>query len=128
MWRHSDAVRFYESNGGAGPRATPALHGGRIYTLGATGIVNALDARTGARIWSRNAATDTGAPTPGWGFAGSPLVHGDVVVVAASGRLAGYDIATGNPRWTQKTGGSGYSSTRVAAVSFTPARQLIKWP
>ena len=125
VWRHRDAVRFYESNGGPGPRATPALHGGRVYTLGATGIVNALDARTGARIWSRNAATDTGAPMPGWGYTGSPLVHGDLLIVAASGRLAAYDIATGNQRWTQKTGGSGYSSPHFVTIDGVPQVLLL---
>ena len=53
-------MRFYESNAGAGPRGTPTIAGDRVYAIGATGIVNALDARTGAKIWSRNAATDTG--------------------------------------------------------------------
>ncbi|MBA2306157.1 MAG: PQQ-binding-like beta-propeller repeat protein [Acidobacteria bacterium] len=110
VWRHRDAVRFYESNGGAGPRGTPTVHDGRIYSFGATGIVNALDARNGAVLWSRNAATDTGAKLPGWGFTSSPLVVNDAVIVAASGRLVAYELATGNQRWVRTTGGGGYSS------------------
>jgi outer membrane protein assembly factor BamB len=116
VWTHRDPVRFYESNGGAGPRATPTVHGGRVYSLGATGIVNALDARTGRKLWSRNAETDTGAPRPGWGFAGSPLVVDEMVIVAASGRLVAYDHATGEPRWTRTTGGGGYSSPQLATI------------
>ena len=116
IWAHKDQARFYESNAGAGPRSTPAIDGGRIYTMGATGILNALDARTGARVWSRNTVTDAKVEIPGWGITASPTVVGDVVVVAISGALAGYDKATGAPRWSRKSSGGSYSSPHVVTI------------
>ncbi|HVQ43093.1 MAG TPA: PQQ-binding-like beta-propeller repeat protein, partial [Vicinamibacterales bacterium] len=116
MWAHKDPVRFYESNGGAGPRGTPTLSGGRVYTFGATGILNALDARTGAVLWSGNVARDTDTKVPGWGFSSSPLVAEGVVIVAAAGNLAGYDAATGKHRWTGPRHGGSYSSPQLVTI------------
>ena len=98
VWRHTDPVRFWESNGGAGPRATPTLSNGRVYAFGATGILNALDANTGAVVWSRDVAAETETDVPGWGFASSPLVVDDVVIVAADATLVAYDASTGDRR------------------------------
>ena len=126
VWRHRDPVRFWESNGGAGPRGTPAVHNDRVYTMGATGIVNALDADTGALIWSCNAATETGVEVPGWGVASSPLVVDDVVIVAVSGRLAGYDAATGRRRWLGPQGGSGYSSPHLVTIDGVSQVLLLR--
>lgn len=115
-WRHRDPVRFWESNGGAGPRATPTLDKGRVYAFGATGILNALDAKTGKLVWSRNVATETKTEVPGWGFAGSPLVVDDVVIVAADATLAGYDVATGRPRWVGPIHRGSYSSPHRTTI------------
>ncbi len=142
VWRHTDPVRFYESNGGAGPRATPTLSNGRVYTFGATGVLNALDADDGAVVWSRNPASDTDTEVPGWGFSSSPLVIDDVVMVAAGGKLAAYDLATGEPRWYGPAGGGGYSSPHrvtidgvaqvlllsgAGAISVAPADGKLLW-
>jgi outer membrane protein assembly factor BamB len=116
VWAHRDATRFWESNGGAGPRATPTLHDGHVYTFGATGIVNALDAGDGTVLWSRNAQSDTGAKVPVWGFASSPLVVDDIVIVAAAGKLVAYDLGTGAPRWLDPDGGDSYSSPHLLTI------------
>ena len=142
VWRHQDTARFWESNGGAGPRGTPTLSDGRVYTLGGTGILNVLNASDGSVVWSRNAGTDTGTNVPTWGFSSSPLVVEDVVIVAAGGSLIAYDLITGNPRWSNPTGGDCYSSPHLliidgvtqilllnnaGASSVTPADGRLLW-
>jgi outer membrane protein assembly factor BamB len=142
VWRYRDATRFWESNSGAGPRGTPTLNEGRIYTLGATGILNVLNAGDGTVVWSRNAASDTDTKVPTWGFASSPLVVDDVVIVALAGSLIAYDLSTGEPRWVNPAGGDCYSSPHLLYIdgvmqillqneagtsSVTPADGILLW-
>ena len=141
VWRHREAARFWDSHVGAGPRATPALSDGRVYTFGATGILNALDAADGAVVWSRNAASDTDAKLPYWGFVSSPLVVDDFVIVHTDALVA-YDLATGDPRWFGPAGGGSYSSPHrltldgieqilllsdAGAISVAPADGTLLW-
>ncbi len=116
VWQHRDTARFADSHVGAGPRGTPACSGGRVYTLGATGIVNALDARDGAVTWTRNAASDADKEAPDFGFTGSPLLVDDLVIVALAGRLIAYDTATGDLRWSGPVRGGGYSSPHLLTI------------
>ena len=142
VWRHRDAARFWESNGGAGPRGTPTLSDNRVYTFGGTGILNVLDAFDGTVLWSRNAASDTDTKVPIWGFSSSPLVVDDVVIVAAAGSLIAYDITTGEPRWFSSAGGDCYSSPHLlhidgiaqilllneaGAISVAPSDGTLLW-
>jgi outer membrane protein assembly factor BamB len=117
VWTHSDKARFFESNAGAGPRSTPTLSNGRVYAFGATGILNVLDARTGAVVWSRNVAEETNTKTPFWGFSSSPLIADDVVIIAAAGQLVAYETATGNRRWLGPTAGGSYSSPHLVTIN-----------
>jgi outer membrane protein assembly factor BamB len=115
VWVHRDPARFFESNGGAGPRATPTISHDRVYTFGATGILNALNVGKGTVVWSRNVTSDNGSEVPIWGFSSSPVVVDDVVVVAAAGQLLAYDLATGAPRWSGPAA-EGYSSPHLATI------------
>jgi outer membrane protein assembly factor BamB len=116
VWMHHDSARFWEANAGPGPRATPTLSDGRVYTLGATGIVNALDATTGAVVWSRNGIADVSTKAPYWGFASSPLVVDDVVIVAVSGALVAYQLVTGDPLWSRPDSNVSYSSPQLVTI------------
>ncbi|MET0164332.1 MAG: PQQ-binding-like beta-propeller repeat protein, partial [Vicinamibacterales bacterium] len=128
VWMHRDKTRFWESNAGAGPRGTPTLSHGRVYAFGATGTLNALDAGSGAVAWSRNVASDTNRAVPDWGFASSPLVIDDVVIVAASGTLAAYDVATGKTRWIGPRHGGSYSSPHRATIDGVDQVLLLSPP
>jgi outer membrane protein assembly factor BamB len=142
VWSHRDTTRFWESNGGAGPRGTPELVDGQIYTFGATGILNALDANTGKLLWTQHAAELINHELPGWGYASSPVVVDDVVIVAVEGVLVGFDRATGELKWQGPDWGASYASphlfevdgqvqvtlmARKGLLSLNPADGSILW-
>ena len=128
VWRHSDPVRFYESNGGAGPRGTPTLHGDRVYAVGATGILKVLDASTGKRVWTKNIADDTKRAVAYWGIASSPLIIDDLVIVANAASLVAYDIASGDLRWKGPSYGASYSSPHLVTLDGVEQVVLLGGP
>ena len=120
LWSQSDVARFESFLAGIGPRATPTIFEGRVYTLGATGILNCFELATGERVWQRDIVEDNGSDIPDWGYSGSPLVLSDTVVVCAGGprgrSLVAYDKATGEFVWGSGSEPAHYSSPLLAVV------------
>ncbi|MCZ6817162.1 MAG: PQQ-binding-like beta-propeller repeat protein, partial [Planctomycetota bacterium] len=67
IWIFEYEARFEETLGGEGPRATPTLHGDRLYTLGAAGDLQCLSTKSGEPIWARKILTENGARNLQWG-------------------------------------------------------------
>jgi len=127
-WSHEDeGVRLLlvrEENrgaamGGDGPRSTPVVEGETVVSVGATGIVNALDLATGARRWTRQVIDEFDGEVQRWGQANAALIvgeHGLVVVPGsekAGATLVAFDLASGETRWTYEGRGASYSSPRL---------------
>ncbi|MCZ7644816.1 MAG: PQQ-binding-like beta-propeller repeat protein [Planctomycetota bacterium] len=126
-WVHRDEARFSEEMGGDGPRATPTVSEGIVYALGATGILNALDARSGELRWSRNVLAESGQPNLMWGKSASPVVYDGRVVVtlggAPEGTTAAFRCADGEPAWRAGADQSSYSTPALGQLAG--ARQLV---
>lgn len=118
IWVHEDTVRFEEPLGGPGPRATPTIDGQRVYSLGATGLLNCLNVLTGQKVWATNILDDAGAENLDWAMAGSPLVAGDLVIVnpgGAGGRgVIAYDKSTGETVWAAGNEPASYTAPVLA--------------
>ncbi|MFO0842156.1 MAG: PQQ-binding-like beta-propeller repeat protein [Gemmataceae bacterium] len=122
-WQHAYTPR--QAFQYSGPRTTPTLDGGKVYTLGAAGLLLCLNAADGKVVWEHDLAAELGAAPPRWGLACSPLVEGDRLFVAIGGRrsLAAFDKATGELVWAGLSDDPGYSSPVAATIDG--ARQVI---
>jgi outer membrane protein assembly factor BamB len=124
VWVHADAGGLTGSMGGPGPRATPTIADGRVYAVGATGLLNCLDGATGEALWSKNILEDNHAENLEHGVCGSPLVSGRLVIVSPTGRggpsVAAYDRDTGERVWQGGNQRASYSSPLLAKLDGVP--------
>src|SRR5688500_7176219 len=128
-WAHADPIRFGSERpfGGLGPRATPTIHNSRVFTVGATGILNCLELATGRLLWSKDIRQDNNAENTFWGTACSPLIVDDLVVVSAGGTdnnsLVAYAQVDGKRAWSGGSDRSAYASPSLA--TFCGIRQVV---
>ena len=128
LWQHEYAAAYGVSYA-AGPRVTPAVAGGKVYTLGSEGDLVCLDAEKGTPLWSHDFKRDFGIKTPVWGFAGHPLVDGKKLICLAGGQgsvAVAYDKDTGQELWRALSAKEpGYAPPMI--YEFGGQRQLIIW-
>ena len=129
VWAHAIPGRHETLLGGAGPRSTPVIFDGKVYTLGALGMLLCLDGATGKPIWQQDLLTRIQV-TPAqdmqavaWGRANSPLVFDQSVVVPLGGKRAGphvsliaFDRLTGDPIWQAGDRQVSYASPTLAEL------------
>jgi outer membrane protein assembly factor BamB len=121
VWVHAEPVRFVESMGGIGPRSTPTVADGKVFAMGATGILNCHDARTGKVLWGKDVLQEVGQGVPRWAKSCSPLVVGDRVIVTlgnkAEKNLAAFAVADGGLIWRSGDDKSSYASPVLATLA-----------
>ena len=122
LWTTPHAGDFRDWRGD-GPRSVPTVVAGRVYALGATGQLSALDARSGQTRWSVNLLDRFGGRNISWGLSESPLVHEGRVFVSPGARGAGFaafEAESGELLWTAESDEAGYASPMAAPLPGAP--------
>ncbi|HYE65374.1 MAG TPA: PQQ-binding-like beta-propeller repeat protein [Pyrinomonadaceae bacterium] len=131
VWRSAQAVTYEMHPAarahGKGPKSTPVVSHGNVYTLGISGILSCHDARTGKVKWRKDFSKQYPQTSPLYGTAMSPLVEGDLLIAHVGGHdkgaLTAFDAQTGTVKWSYDADGPAYSSPIV--VTLAGARQVV---
>ena len=143
LWEHADPAKYDTVIAGTGPRQTPVVVADRVFTMGATGVINCLELATGRRLWGTNLLTlaqrdsevKGGVPgqrtnlarIPDWGYAGTPLVVDDKVIVQPGGdggrSLVAFNATTGALVWNVGDESGDYSSPTL--LTLAGVRQVL---
>jgi outer membrane protein assembly factor BamB len=129
VWSFKYATRYRDDFGfDNGPRATPTVADGKVFTLGANGELHAIDFATGNKLWGRQLLTEYGATKGYFGVACSPLFVGGKLLVNVGGKgasVVAFDPATGKELWKALDDPASYSSPTVADLSGKPAAVFL---
>jgi outer membrane protein assembly factor BamB len=129
LWKHEYDCA-YQISYPSGPRTTPTVSGGKVYTLGAEGNLFCLDAETGKAAWSKDLKKEYGIGAPVWGFCGHPLVDGNKVFCTVGGSgsvIVAFNKDTGQEIWRalSSTTDAGYCPPKI--IEAGGKKQLIVW-
>jgi outer membrane protein assembly factor BamB len=130
VWTNGIKARHVTTLGYVGPRGTPTIYRGDVYTLGATGILQRIEGATGKTIWQKDLLAEAKsdpiqeAESIAWGRAASPLIIEYQVIVPLGGSnrgkkvsLAAFDLETGEKKWEAGDRQASYASPKYVSVN-----------
>jgi outer membrane protein assembly factor BamB len=121
VWTYAYEARYASTIAGEGPRSTPSVDEGRVYSVGSTGWLTCLGLEDGEVLWARNVLAESGGTVPEWGFSVSPLVVGKRVILSVGGTndqsLVALDKLTGQIVWTGGDDLVSYSSPIIHTLA-----------
>jgi len=131
IWRSSQAVAYEmhpaARGHGKGPKATPVISHGSVYTFGIAGVLSAHDARTGKLKWRREFSKEYAKTSPLFGTAMSPLVDNGLLIAHVGGHdkgaLIAFEAETGAIKWSNNMDGPAYASPII--VTLAGVRQIV---
>jgi outer membrane protein assembly factor BamB len=103
LWSHSYPCPYGRVGYPAGPRASVGIHGGKAYSLGATGRLFCFGAADGKILWEKDLDAEYQIRMPIWGISASPLVYKDFIILQIGGKdacIVALDRHTGQEKWT----------------------------
>ncbi len=107
VWRYAYEISERQD---PGPGSTPVIDGSSLYTIGRDGQLFCFDAQTGSIRWQRNMITESLANKHSWGFTGSPVIDGDLLILNANKSGIAFNKHTGKLLWNSDFGKSGYAT------------------
>lgn len=131
LWRSSQPIAYEMHEAarghGKGPKSTPVVYKGSVYTFGISGVLSAHDARTGKLKWRKEFSKEYPKTSPLFGTSMSPIIDGGLLIAHVGGHdkgaLTAFDPETGAVKWANDLDGPAYSSPIVATLSGV--RQVI---
>ncbi len=128
-WRFAYDAKLDKRSFEGGPAATPTVDGDLVYTVSHMGDLYALNKATGKPVWSKNYVRDFAGQRPQWGWAGSPLVHGKLLILDIGGNgtsTVALNKTTGALVWKSGSDAVGYSTPVILPVEGKPTLLVLK--
>lgn len=129
VWSQKYPVSYKGLDYPNGPRATPTIHDGRVYTVGAVGHLNCFDADKGTVLWTKDPQSDYKVKLPEWGIAASPVIYEELVIIhpgaADNGCVIAFDRVNGKEIWRAGNDPGGYCTPIL--IDSPSGKQLILW-